>query len=169
MSPFRTVCVLQNNMFQHSYQRQLKHRTMTPTICRTAVYADLKSAILKTCLVRNDNLVDQVLLRVQCNISDLHVEHKLAFQVRYGHWWIITFCLNFCSRRLAACRKRLLTEKKYLQNTEVIMLLAEESLRPIVETGTITCYSDLQWILDDIAAQVKRSKNWLIGLSHECL
>ena len=52
----------------------------------TAAYADLKSAILKTSLVRNDNLVDQVLLRVQGTISDLHVAHKLAFQVRYGHW-----------------------------------------------------------------------------------
>ena len=40
---------------------------------RTSGDADLKSAILKTCSVRNENVADQVRLRVQCAISDLHV------------------------------------------------------------------------------------------------
>ena len=43
-------------------------------VCRTAGDGDLKPAILKTCSLRNINWADQVRLRVQGAISDLHAE-----------------------------------------------------------------------------------------------
>ena len=61
----------------------------------------------------------------------------------------------------------MITEKKYPQNTKVIRLLAEKLLRTIVETGNITCFSDLHCVLDDIATQVKRTLFYHISVYND--
>ena len=51
--------------------------------------------------------------------------------------------------------------KKYPQNTRAYTLLAEKLLRPIIETGNLACFSDLQGVLDDMAALSKTRKVWI--------
>ena len=57
--------------------------------------------------------------------------------------------------------QKMIIGKKYPQNTRAFRLLAEELLRPIVETRNLACFSDLQGVLDDIAARSKTSKVWI--------